>query len=60
MTEEEMLLRDIETLLESISLDLKDVARGIATRTEIKPHLQWCKKELELLSQRLAAIKNPK
>jgi hypothetical protein len=49
MTDADKLRRDIETLLESIRLDWKDVAEGRVSRTDAIKHIDWCIDQLREL-----------
>jgi hypothetical protein len=51
METKDKLRRDIETLLESIRLDWKDVAEGRIARSDAIKHIEWCISELKLLMQ---------
>lgn len=55
MNQKDKLLRDIETLRESMRRDWKDLATlqlSIEDRAGIKQHIAWCQNELkELLSK---------
>ena len=56
MTDDEKLIRDIETLKESIEIDRLEI--GLAQRTakekaEIREHLQHCKTALKELESRI-------
>lgn len=53
MTEEEQLQRDIETLEESVKLDLEDIAKGLVGRADAAKHIQWCREEWQALKARL-------
>lgn len=59
MKETEKLLRDINTLRESIKLDWKDLSTLQLTekeRSEIKQHIEWCQNELKDLFARLSTM----
>lgn len=58
MTEQEKLVRDIETMLESIRLAWLDIAKGAATRQENLPHIQRLYADLKPLWDRLGEFKN--
>lgn len=56
MTEKEKLLRDIETLRESMRRDWKDLAAlhlDPEDRAGIKKHIEWCQQELAELVAKL-------
>jgi len=49
MRNSDKLKRDIETLLESIKLDWKDVAEGRISKQDAVAHVEWCISELRQL-----------
>ncbi|MGC2410892.1 MAG: hypothetical protein WA441_13085 [Methyloceanibacter sp.] len=60
MTDQEKLLRDMKTLMESIKLDWSDVGTKALTgeeRTQIRTHIEWCIKELKSLHELLDSLK---
>ena len=55
MTIEEKLIRDIETLRESIRLAGQDLRTG-ASVAAVLEHGKWCREELEALLSKLATL----
>ena len=57
MTEAEKLVRDLDTLRQSIQLDWQDLAKAPdqKTRDGVLEHLMWCFAELDGLRKRLEA-----
>lgn len=56
MKDREKLLRDIETLLEAVRLDWRDIESKHLTQEEktgIKKHIRWCLDELKILHKKL-------
>jgi hypothetical protein len=56
MTEREKLIRDIDTLIDSLREDWKDLATKNMTpeeRADTKQHIQWLVQELEELLRKL-------
>ena len=59
MTETEKLIRDIQTLRESIQIDLADLASNPLreeTRKNIRVHIELCQIELKNLLERLWSL----
>jgi len=54
MTTEEKLIRDIETLRESIRQSGSDLRRGLTDPASVLKHTKWCIEELESLKEQLA------
>ena len=60
MTNQEKLIRDIETLRESIHLNREDARRGLVRPVDVIPHTAWCLQELEILHKQLEGLQNPR
>lgn len=59
MNEKEKLIRDIDTLRESIRLDWQEIGTKSLTDEEkqgIRQHIGWCQNELDNLLKRLDSI----
>jgi len=59
VTNEEKLIRDIETLRQSIQVNREHARGGTARAADLLPHTAWCMKELEILQNQLEGLHKP-
>jgi hypothetical protein len=56
MTIEEKLVRDIDTLRDSIRLNKDDLAKGLVSAPGVIEHGKWCREELDSLLRQLEQV----
>lgn len=60
MTHQDKLIRDIETLHESIRVNREDTRRGQIRPADLVSRIAWCLKELEIFHKQLEGLQNPR
>ena len=58
VSDKDRLLRDLDTVFEAISADIKDVANGLANSSDIAKHLDWLLEQGKEIQARLVEIKS--